>query len=117
MSVEIDSWLEIGNDRHLYEVDKSRVGREIDKLKFFLFLGRLVIVQLFHELTIAFGGVLDGFLLFNNFWLFSKWVRSGAFELDVAENASSLRVLAFESIGADELIYGFHAEANGVADF
>lgn len=44
-------------------------------------------------------------------------MRSGSFEFDVADDAGRRRILDFESIGADEFVYGFHAQANGVADF
>lgn len=42
---------------------------------------------------------------------------SAAFEFEIADDACGGGVLALESVGADELVYGFHAEVDGVAYF
>ena len=42
---------------------------------------------------------------------------SAAIELEITDDSRGRRVLAIESIGANELVYGFHALVNGVAYF
>jgi len=116
-SIKLKSRFEIRCWCQLYKIYHSWIYKQIYVFNLLLLIDWFVACKLFHKLTVTFCSIFYRLLLLHHLGLFSKGLWSAAIKFEITDNCWSRRILAIESIGANELVYGFHALVNGVAYF